>query len=120
MHAVSQVLGQLRQQRDLFVEEGVGLGGVDGDGAEGLAIGQQWQGQRRGVAAAQGLLAQGAKRGSVSMFRQEHGWAVRIAVPVGPRPRSASAQVSRRVSRYPSSKPEQATGRTLLFSSSSA
>ena len=43
-----------------------------------------------------------------------------MAVPVGPRPRSVSAQVRRSVSRYPVSKPAWATGRMDLSASSSA
>ncbi len=42
---------------------------------------------------------QGLKSGSVSMFLQMAGFPVRMAVPVGPRPRSVSAQVMFTVSR---------------------
>ena len=48
------------------------------------------------------------------MLRQAIGLPRRIAVPVGPRPRSLSAQVIFKVSKYPSSKPANATGRTLF------
>ncbi|GBC87459.1 hypothetical protein HRbin12_01465 [bacterium HR12] len=43
---------------------------------------------------------------------------VRIAVPVGPRPRGSSAQVRSIEDRYPASNPAQATGSTLRRSSS--
>src|SRR4030042_3039379 len=63
---------------------------------------------------------QGAKLGSVSIFLHMLTLPVRMAVPVGPRPRSVSAQVIRNVPKYPSSKPAWATARTVLPSSSSA
>ncbi len=59
----------------------------------------------------------GLNRGSVSMFLQKLTFPVRMAIPVGPQPCSASAQVMFNRSIYPSSNPAYATGSTVLASS---
>ncbi len=62
----------------------------------------------------------GASFGSVPMFFAIWIWPVRMQVPVGPRPRSESAQVMFAAFRYPSSNPACAMGRTVRAASPSA
>ena len=97
--AVAQVVGQLPQELHLVLIEGVGLRGIDGQGPQDLRAGQEGDADHGGVAAPEGLRAQGAKSGSWVTSRKTAGSRVRIAVPTGPRPRSVSAQVTRTVSR---------------------
>ncbi len=66
------------------------------------------------------LSRQGATRGSLVKSWSQTVSPLRIAVPVGPRPRSESAQTMSALARYSLAGPAQATGRTVLASSCSA
>ena len=91
-HAVSQVVGQLGEEQHFIVEEGLGLRGVDGQGPERDRLVHQRDRDARGDTELPELLAPGAHRGSVAMFLASTIRPVRMQVPVGPRPRSTSAQ----------------------------
>jgi hypothetical protein len=96
--AVGQIGRQLHEQLHLIRGKGIGISRIDGNGAQGPAAGEQRKGDGRSISPLDGLLPPGEVGiGQRAVARQ--GWPVRMAAPVGPRPRSVSAQVIRSVSR---------------------